>query len=66
MQNAENAVNTSTFWARDAQNTANTSVFASKAKKRCKLQHFWRVDRKKCWYSQCFCNFTNRDVNETL
>ena len=46
-----------TFWTRDAQNTANTSVFESAAKKHCKLQHFWRVDRKKCWYSQGFCNF---------
>ena len=45
------------FWTRDAQNTANTSVFESQAKKHCKLQHFWRVDRKKWWYSQCFCNF---------
>ena len=56
-KNAENAVNTNTFWTRDAQNTANTSVFESAAKKHCKLQHFWRVDGKKCWYSQCFCNF---------
>ena len=47
-KNAENAVNTNTFWTRDAQNTANTSVFESKAKKHCKLQHFWRVDHKKC------------------
>ena len=56
-KNAEYAVNTNTFWTRDAQNTANTSVFESAAKKHCKLQHFWRVDRKNCWYSQCFCNF---------
>ena len=55
--NAENAVNTNTFWTRDAQNTVNTSVFESQAKKHYKLQHFWQVDRKKCWYSQCFCNF---------
>ena len=45
------------FWTQDAQNTANTSVFESQAKKHYKLQHFWRVDRKKCWYSQGFCNF---------
>ena len=48
------------FWTRDAQNTANTSVFQKMlafTKKHCKLQHFWRVDRKKCWYLQCFCNF---------
>ena len=56
-KNPENAVNTNTFWTRDAQNTANIIVFESKAKKHCKLQHFWRVDRKKCWYLQCFCNF---------
>ena len=56
-KNAENAVNTNTFWTRDAQNTANTSVFESQVKKHCKLQHFWRVDRKKCWYLQGFCNF---------
>ena len=49
-KNAENVVNTNTFWTRDAQNTANTSVFESKAKKHCKLQRFWRVDRQKCWY----------------
>ena len=55
-KNAENAVNTNTFWTQDAQNTANTSVFESQAKKHCKLQHFWRVDRKNCWYSQCFCS----------
>ena len=42
---------------RDAQNTANTIIFASKAKKHDKLQHFLRFDRKKCWYVQCFCNF---------
>ena len=56
-KNAENAVNTNTFWTRDAQNTANTIVFESTAKKHCKLQHFWQVDRKKCWYLHCFCNF---------
>ena len=56
-KNAENAVNTNTFWTRDAQNTANTSVFESKEKKHCKLQHFWRVDHKKCWYLQCFCKY---------
>ena len=27
------AINTNTFWTRDAQNTANTSVLESKAKK---------------------------------
>jgi len=32
-KNEGNAVNTNTFWTRDAQNTANTSVFESKAKK---------------------------------
>jgi len=42
---------------RDAQNTANTSVFESKAPKYYKLQHFWRVDRKKCWYLQGFYTF---------
>ena len=56
-KNAENAVNTNAFWTRDAQNTANTSVFESKEKKHCKLQHFWRVDHKKCWYLQCFCKY---------
>ena len=56
-KNAENAVNTNTFSTRDARNTANTSVFESKAKKHCKLQHFLRVDRKKCWYLHGFCNF---------
>ena len=56
-KNAENAVNTNTFWTRDAQSIANTSVFESTAKKHCKLQHFWRVDRKKWWSSQGFCNF---------
>ena len=56
-KNAENAVNTNTFWTRDAQNTANTSVFESKAKKHCKLQHFLRVDHKICWYLHGFCNF---------
>ena len=56
-KNAENAVNTNTFSTRDAQNTANTSVFESEAKKDCKLQHFWRVDRKKCLYLHGFCNF---------
>ena len=56
-KNAENAVNTDTFWTRGAQNTVNTSVFASQAKKHCKLQHFRRVDRQKCWYLQCFYNF---------
>jgi len=56
-KNAENAVNTNTVGTRDAQNTANTSVFESKAKKHCKLQHFLRVDRKKCWYLHGFCNF---------
>ena len=29
----------------------------AKQKTHCKLQHFWRVDRKKCWYSHNFCNF---------
>jgi len=56
-KNAENVVNTNAFWTRDAQNTANTSVIESQAKKHCKLQHFWRVDRKKCWYLHGFCNF---------
>ena len=32
-KNAENTVNTNTFWTRDAQNTANTSVFESHEKK---------------------------------
>ena len=32
-KNAENVVNTNTFWTRDTQNTANTSVFESQAKK---------------------------------
>jgi len=49
-KNAENAVNTNTFWTRDAQNTANTSVFEGKAKNNCKLQHYWWVDRKQWWY----------------
>jgi len=29
----------------------------AKQKKHCKLQHFWRDDRKKCWYLHVFCNF---------
>jgi len=38
------------------KNTANTSAFEGKAKKHCKLQHFWQVDRKKCWYLHSFWN----------
>ena len=56
-KNAENAVNTNTFSTRDAQITANTSVFESKTKKHCKLQHLWRVDRTKCWYLDGFYDF---------
>ena len=37
--------------------TLQIPVFWKQRKKHCKLQHFWRVDRKKCWYLQCFCNF---------
>ena len=32
------------FWKPSKKNTVNYSIFE-------------RVDRKKCWYSQCFCNF---------
>jgi len=62
-KNAENAVNTNTFSTRHAQNTANISVFESKAKKQCKLHHFWRVDRKKCWYLIVFTQFLQFQEN---
>ena len=65
-KNAENAVNTNTFSTRDAQNTANTSVFESEAKKDCKLQHFWRVDRKKCLYLHGFSISRKRGKHDTL
>ena len=37
--------------------TLQIPVFLKAKKKHCKLQHFWRVDRKKCWYLHGFCNF---------
>ena len=35
----------------------NKNPTQSCGEKRCKLQHFWQVDRKKCWYLHGFCTF---------
>ena len=37
--------------------TLQIPAFLKAKKKHCKLQHFWRVDRKKCWYLHGFCNY---------
>ena len=65
-KNAENAVNTNTFWTRDAQNTANTSVFESAAKNTVNYSMFGGLIAKNAGIHRVFAISRKRGRHETL
>ena len=65
-KNAENAVNTNTFWTRDAQNTANTSVFESKEKNTVNYSIFGGLITKNAGIYSVFASTRKRGRHETL
>ena len=59
-------VNTNTFWTRDAQNTANTSVFESKAKNTVNYSMFGGLIAKNAGNYTVFAISRKRGKHKTL